>query len=290
MSDYIETHRVQAYRSGIQILHQQDMSRFQGKTRQETATGKIAFFDQVGKTSLVAKASRHAPTQQVPVETARRAVVFYYREAAEFIDRNDITTVINNPMGAIARTQAAAVAREHDQFVADAFFANAKTGEDGATSTAFPTSTHQIVHGSAGLTTGKVIDAKKILDAFEVDRTQPRYAACTSIQLNTDLLNDAQARNSDYNTVKALVTGEVNTWVGLLASIRGHAGVGWRAFVRLLRARLDDVRRAGSHGQGRSAPDQLVHVAGVHLGRDGRDPHGRARRRRGAVPGVALGF
>ena len=214
MSDYIETHRVQAYRSGIQILHQQDMSRFQGKTRQETATGKIAFFDQVGKTSLVAKASRHAPTQQVPVETARRAVVFYYREAAEFIDRNDITTVINNPMGAIARTQAAAVAREHDQFVADAFFANAKTGEDGATSTAFPTSTHQIVHGSAGLTTGKVIDAKKILDAFEVDRTQPRYAACTSIQLNKDLLNDAQARNSDYNTVKALVTGEVNTWVG----------------------------------------------------------------------------
>jgi len=220
MSDNIETHRVQAYRSGIQLLHQQEMSRFQGKTRQETATGKIAFFDQVGQTSFVAKAGRHAPTQVVPVETSRRAVVFHYRETAEFIDRNDITTVINNPMGAIGRSQAAALARLHDQFVADAFFAAAKTGEDGSTSTAFPTGTHQIAHGSAGLTTAKVIDAKKILDKFEVDMTQPRYAGTTSVQLNKDLLNDAQARNSDYNTVRALVTGDIQTWVGFNFSPR----------------------------------------------------------------------
>ena len=37
---------------------------------------------------------------------------------------------------------------------------------------------------------------------------------CTALQLTTDLLNDSEAQNSDYNTIKALVNGDIDTWVG----------------------------------------------------------------------------
>ena len=221
MSDQVETHKVQAYQSGIALLAQQEMSRYSGTTRVESGlTGKIAFFDQMGQTSMVSKPSRHAPTQHVEVETARRAVVHNYRETAEFVDRNDLTTVLNDPTGSIGRAQAAALARTRDQFVADAFFGTAKTGEDGSTSTAFPTATHQVAAGAAGLTTAKVVSAKRILDEFEIDMTQPRYASCTAEQLTDDLLNDADVKTFDSNTVRALVNGDINTWVGFNFSPR----------------------------------------------------------------------
>jgi len=53
---------------------------------------------------------------------------------------------------------------------------------------------------------------KKILDSNEVG-DEPRFIACTAQQID-DLLGTTEVTSTDYNSVKALVQGEVNTFLG----------------------------------------------------------------------------
>jgi len=214
VSDAIETHLIQKYTDGIRILAQQDMSRFTSKVDYRTdLDGKVTFIDQAGRTSMARKSGRHVTVDPVEFELFRRRVAHETFYSDNNVSRTDIRKVLNDHTGALGRMQAMAMGRNTDQVVTDAALATAYTGETGSTSTAFPTSTHQIVHGSVGLSTAKCINAKRILDENEVSKMS-RYAMCTAEQLTTDLLNDAQARDGDFNTIRALVRGEINTWLG----------------------------------------------------------------------------
>jgi hypothetical protein len=54
---------------------------------------------------------------------------------------------------------------------------------------------------------------KKILDGNDVDESIPRHGAINSNALQS-LLGDTQVTSADFNTVKALVQGEVNSFMG----------------------------------------------------------------------------
>ncbi len=89
-----------------------------------------------------------------------------------------------------------------------------KTGENGTTNTSFDTSNQQISASSAGLTVGKLREAKKILLANEVDvEMDPLNIAVTAKQMD-DLLGTTEVTSSDYNSIKALVQGSVDTFMG----------------------------------------------------------------------------
>jgi hypothetical protein len=71
----------------------------------------------------------------------------------------------------------------------------------------------KIAHGSAGLTIAKLVSAKELLDAASVDPSIPRHIIVSPKQVS-DLLNNTTVTSSDFNTVKALAQGEINTFVG----------------------------------------------------------------------------
>ena len=58
-----------------------------------------------------------------------------------------------------------------------------------------------------------MLDAKNLFWANDVDEDEELFLACTGKQL-TDLLNIEEVTSSDYNTVKALVKGEINQFMG----------------------------------------------------------------------------
>ena len=116
------------------------------------------------------------------------------------------------PTSSYARAAAAAIGRAMDDTIISALGGTAKTGKEGTTSTAFP-SGHKIAHGSAGLTVAKLVSAKKLLDAQSVDPSIPRYIVVSPEQIE-DLLNTTSVTSSDFNTVKALVQGDIDTFVG----------------------------------------------------------------------------
>jgi hypothetical protein len=120
--------------------------------------------------------------------------------------------MLADPTSTYAQAAAAALGRAMDDVIIDASIGTAKTGSTGSTSTTLPAG-QKIAHGSAGLTIAKLISAKKILDANDVDPSIKRWIAVSPEQIE-DLLNNTTVTSSDFNTVKALATGEVNTFVG----------------------------------------------------------------------------
>jgi len=117
-----------------------------------------------------------------------------------------------DPTSSYARAAAAAIGRSMDDVIIDALGGTAKTGKDGTTSTALPSS-QKVAVGASGLTIAKLVSAKKILDQNNVDPSIKRYIVVSPEQIE-DLLNNTTVTSSDFNTVKALAQGDISSFVG----------------------------------------------------------------------------
>lgn len=212
MSTQITTAFSQQFSANVQLLSQQTGSILRGAVSEEAVTGEKAFFDQVGAAAAVKRTSRHQDTPMVETPHSRRMVTMDSYEWADLIDDADKVKMLIDPTSTYARAAAAAMGRAMDDAIIEAATGTAKTGKSGATSTSLP-SANQIAAGSADLTLAKLIEAKKILDLNSVDPSIPRHIAVGPDQIEA-LLNSTTVTSSDFNTIKALVQGEINTFLG----------------------------------------------------------------------------
>ena len=100
-----------------------------------------------------------------------------------------------------------------DDAVISAATGTAFTGVAGGTSTALPAGQIITEAGTGRLTIAKLRQAKEILDLADVDPSLPRYIVVGPKQI-TDLLGTTEVTSSDFNTVKALASGDVNSFLG----------------------------------------------------------------------------
>ena len=212
MSTQITTAFSQQFSSNVQLLSQQMGSVLRGAVSEESVTGEKAFFDQIGSTAAVKRTSRHGDTPMVETPHSRRMVTMDSYEWADLIDDADKVRMLIDPTSTYARAAAAAMGRSMDDAIIEAATGTSKTGKSGATSTSM-LSAHQIANGSADLTLAKLIQAKKTLDLASVDPSIPRHIAVGPDQIEA-LLNSTTVTSSDFNTIKALVQGEINTFLG----------------------------------------------------------------------------
>jgi hypothetical protein len=210
MSSQITTAFVQQYSANVQLLSQQMGSLLRDKVRVESVTGKNAFLDQVGSVTAVEKTSRHSDTPQIDTPHARRRISLADYEFADLIDQSDKVRLLIDPTSSYAQAAAMAMGRAIDDVIITAALGTAYTGETGSTSTA---NANQIVHGGAVLTIAKLREAKQTLDLSDVDPSIPRYIIVSPKQIS-GLLNITEVTSSDFNTVKALATGEVSSYLG----------------------------------------------------------------------------
>ncbi len=117
--------------------------------------------------------------------------------APEYTDIFDQAEVNFDEKQELADTIAGALGRRSDQLVIDAM--------DAVTPTT-------IAHGSAALTMAKVIEAQVALRGQGVPNSN-LFAAVNSAGLG-GLLKDEKATSADYQSVKALVSGDVNSLAG----------------------------------------------------------------------------
>jgi hypothetical protein len=210
MSSQVTTAFVQQYSANVQLLSQQMGSLLRDKVRVESVTGKNAFLDQVGSVTAVEKTSRHSDTPQIDTPHARRRISLADYEFADLIDQQDKVRLLIDPTSSYAQAAAMAMGRAIDDVIITAALGTAYTGETGSTSTA---NANQIVHASAGLNIAKLRTAKQTLDLSDVDPSIPRYIIVSPKQIS-DLLNITEVTSADFNTVKALANGEINSYLG----------------------------------------------------------------------------
>jgi hypothetical protein len=214
MSNQITTAFVQQYSSNVQMLSQQMGSLLRGVVDVESVVGKNAFFDQVGKTTAQLRTSRHADTPQLDTPHSRRRVSLADYEWADLIDNADKVRLLIDPTSSYAKAAAAAMGRAMDDVVIAALGGNSYTGETGSTTVALPSAQKPYsASQSDGLTITKLLEAKKILDLADVDPSLPRFFLCGPRQIS-NLLGTTQITSSDFNTVKALAQGQIDSFLG----------------------------------------------------------------------------
>jgi len=212
LSTQITTAFVQQYSANVQMLSQQMGSLLRDTVDSESVNGDKAFFEQVGQAAAQARTTRHGDTPLMETPHSRRMVTLTDYEYADLIDDQDKLRMLIDPTSTYARAAAAAIGRAMDDTIISAMGGTAKTGTTGSTSTALP-SAQKIAHGSTGLTIAKLVTAKKKLDEKSVDASIPRYIVVSPEQIE-DLLNSTTVTSADFNTVKALVQGDIDTFVG----------------------------------------------------------------------------
>ena len=210
MSSQITTAFVQQYSANIQMLSQQMGSLLRDKVRVESVVGKNAFFDQVGSVTAQLRTSRHADTPQLDTPHSRRRLSLADYEFADLIDQQDKVRLLIDPTSSYAQAAAMAMGRAMDDVIISAALGTASTGETGTGTETVQTG---VVKGTSGLTVAKLISAKDLLDKADVDPSIPRHIIVGPEQLG-NLLGDSEVTSSDFNTVKALVRGELDSYLG----------------------------------------------------------------------------
>ncbi len=215
MSFQITTAFVQQYGATVMHLVQQKGSRLRDCVRTEMLAAEFGYFDQLGTAAAQKRTTRHGDTPQVDTPHSRRQVSMEDYEWADLIDQQDRLRTLADFTSPYAQSAAFGLGRSMDDIIIAAATGAAKTGKTGTTSVALPAG-QKIATGvnpNGGLTIAKLITAKEILDAAENDPTEERYIAVRAKDVS-NLLNTQQVTSSDYNTVKTLVQGQIDTFMG----------------------------------------------------------------------------
>ena len=215
MSQQITTAFVQQYSANVQMLSQQMGSRLRDAVRLETVVGKNAFIDQIGSVTAQLRSSRHADTPQIDTPHQRRRLSIASYEFADLIDDQDKVRMLIDPTSSYAQAAAAAMGRAMDDVIITAALGTASTGETGSGSATLDATNNMVGSASSndGLTIAKLTEAKRKMDLNDVEPSIPRNIAVGPKQIE-DLLGTTQVTSSDFNTIKALVQGDVDTFMG----------------------------------------------------------------------------
>tara|TARA_R110000787_G_scaffold23768_2_gene67786 strand:+ start:3248 stop:4114 length:867 start_codon:yes stop_codon:yes gene_type:complete len=214
MSNEILDWSVIDYKSTVEALLQQRGSKFRGTVMEDSYQGKAgAAVNQIGPVNAQLRTTRHSDTPLIETPHDKRWVYPSDYEWADLIDDTDKLRLIADPTSPYAVNGAMALGRAMDDVIISAMTGTSKTGEDGTTSTSFP-SGQTASTTSGGLTVAKLREAMQLLIAAEVDvDNEPLYCAIGA-QQHDDLLGETQAISLDFTTRPVLVEGRIKAFMG----------------------------------------------------------------------------
>jgi len=131
----------------------------------------------------------------------------FHQAKVNFDERSELVQVVSKAIG-----------RRLDQLIIDAIDAASSP------STVAKTVVTSGVAASSNLNVGKLIAAKKALDAKNVP-FDDRFIVCHANSL-AGLLGDERAISGDYAAIKALVSGDINTFLGMKFIVVGDRDEG----------------------------------------------------------------
>lgn len=211
----------QAYSRNIMQLAQEKYSKLMSLVYvKDNVTGKNFYQDQIGKWGMQTKGSRNVQTPNNDPNLARRMGTLVDYQDNRMLDRGDEIRTISDPRSAYTIAGSASLGRQIDTVIAQRILATANSGETGSTSVTLGTTsisahvnpTGQATGTPATLTFARVRQGKRVLD-LEAVEMEDRFAVVSPGALD-QILNTTQATSSDYNAIKALVRGELDTWMG----------------------------------------------------------------------------
>lgn len=222
MSFQVDTALVQAYRANIDIKFQQSGSRIRPCVRNERQAAEYEFYDRIGPTDAVEVTSRHADTPLISTPHDRRRVGLRDFDWADLIDNKDKLRMLADPTSSYVTNAVMAMGRKMDDILIEAAVGTAYTGKTGSTAVTFPSASEVAVDyvesgsvANSNLTIGKLRRTRFLLDYTEAttEGQHDLFLVLSPSQIQS-LLRTTEVTSADYSTVKALVHGEIDTFMG----------------------------------------------------------------------------
>jgi len=212
MSTGLSTAFITLFEAEVKQAYQGDAVLRNAVRMRTNVEGSTVKFPKIGKGTAQVRTPQ---TDVVPLNTSFSTVTATMTDyiAAEYSDIFDQQKVNFDERQELAQVVGKAIARREDQIIIDVM----EAASPGAT-----IANTVVTSGSAtasDLNIGKIIAAKKALDAANVP-PQDRHAVIHANNL-AGLLGDERAISGDFQNIKALVAGELNTMMGFQFHIVG---------------------------------------------------------------------
>lgn len=218
----IPNHYTTQFDSNWKHLVQQKNSKLKEYVTLDSIEGKEKSYNQLDATSMTQITDRSGDTRISNQAMAKRWIRPLQYDCAKLVDEFDeqLLGEVVLPTSPIIQSHGAAYARTCDKIIIDALGGTAYTGTTGTTATVLPAgqkiAANYVESGAvanSGLTIAKLRAAKFLFDSNEVDEEEERIMVVSAKQLQ-DLLRTTEVTSADYNTVRALVDGTLNTFMG----------------------------------------------------------------------------
>ena len=184
MSVQITTAFVEQYRNNVELLVQQRGSKLRDLVNTDTAiVGKQKFTEQIGST----------------VPHQRRAYSMADYEWGDLVDKQDKLRMLIDPTSTYAQAAAFAMGRAMDDVIIAAATGTAFGGVDGTTDFTLPI--------------GKLRRTLEIFQENNVPEDEEKILVVSPNQIHA-LLTRKETTSGDFNAIRALVAGELDTFYG----------------------------------------------------------------------------
>jgi len=221
MSFQITENMVQQYGTNYRTLYQQKKSRLEAWCQPETGiVGQSKSVERIGKSEAYDITSRHSDTKYIETPHSRRWLDLQDKGWAELVDEMDKIRLLADPTSPYAELGVMALNRAKDNIIIAAARGNARSN---AGLIALPSS-QKIAVGGSSLTLAKLLATKEILDTNEADDDQmlgpdgqaklANRVIVVNSKMLTNLYGTTEIKSIDYNSVKALCDGAIDTFLG----------------------------------------------------------------------------
>jgi len=221
MSVQVTTSMVDMFSANVMHLAQQEESMLWEYCRQESQEGESEFYDRIGLATAKKKQGRHSNVEYDDIPHSRRMNVTEDFYASDLVDKEDKLRTIMNIENEYTVAIASALGRQMDEEIITAALGTAFSGKKGTVAVTLPDAQKIAAFDGAsavglGLNvatlraTRKKFKQSKAVKAKKKEKIIFAFAA----QQADDLLGSTEVTSSDFNSVKALVDGETDTFMG----------------------------------------------------------------------------
>jgi hypothetical protein len=222
MSVNIPDHYTISFSTNVMLLLQIKGSKLRECVTEGSYTGKQASpVDQIGAVEMQDVTGRFQPKVRTDANVDRRWVTPSDFDLTQSIDTFDKLRLITDPESSYTQNAVFAAGRKIDKLIIAAFTGTAKTGEQGATSTAFASGneiTVSIGGTNSRLNVQKLLDVRELMKRQYVDFDMEEVYVGLTARDEANLLKEIQIISSDFNGMDkpVLKDGRVDRFLGMM--------------------------------------------------------------------------
>ena len=221
IGDSIDIVRVKQFESNVLHLSQQKVSRLRPFVMAKRIKGKSTFLDRIGTTEMHERQARNEDVREDDVLWSRRRLTMRPYAWSHYTDNFDLIQNIHDPSSETSKAAMYAAGRRIDKIILGGIGGTSYAGEEGETSVALPAaqkiacpaSDTSATHSSLSIE-GLIRIRKRLWETEAIEDEGMQLPFVTNSAGLESLLRDTKVQSHDYNTVKALVAGAVDTFMG----------------------------------------------------------------------------